>query len=274
MPRHHEIFSPETRNTISSVLMAAKYFSEKAHVVLAGLNPILNKLLNDIKFVIESPQVQHLVCVHTHKTLFHPTLVKVVPHGFTEEDLISNWPRIKDELVARFPLGLDKEFRIDRYIQILDCQTIGSYIAVCRSIYPEIEALLRDEILLEDETWKREWIAKKDSKSRASFQSQQINDLIKNKLTGYELANPSATLDEVGVYTAQFIWVLEKSFEKFDPAKLEDSSRQSFRHLHAHGWSKKATFIDGLNGLLTYDLALQVVAEKLEKNARANEGAI
>jgi hypothetical protein len=268
MVKLKDVLSPEANDA----LMKIQEFHKNVITFIESIRPEFIEFSNKIRLFINQPAVQHVVSVYTCKTLLHPVCIEILPHGFTEHDLKTNWLKIKESLHMRFPESLDNKSRRDRYNQIIECQTIGSYIAVCRSIYPEIESLLREEILLSDETWKDKWLSQDTLKKRQIFQSQQMSDLIKNNLSGFHLADPHAPLGEVGIFTAQFIWFLEKSFESFDPTNSEDHAGKGFRHMHAHGWAEKASFIDGLNGLLIFDLALQTVSELKEKKLERVKG--
>jgi len=205
----------------------------------------------------------------------HPVFSEIFDSKFSVADIQDSWSQIKQYLLQRFPDVLDKNCRKDRYTQILNCQDIESYIAVCRSIYPEIEALLRDELLFGNPDWRAQWKEKKDAGSRRGFERQKFNELVKNPHKIIELADENPGISEIGIFTFWWLGCLEQTFESFDSAKVDDAETKSFRYTHAHGWAKKASFIDALNGLLLFDMTLQIIdvkeADKLQECATGSE---
>lgn len=249
---------------------SAQKLLQEATLFMEKFRPVFQEFLGRIDIIVKKPAIQHIFSVISCKTIPHPIYIELFPNKFEPRNLEVGWKNMRRKLWLRFPENLKDGYREIRYNQILKCQTIGSYIAVCRSIYPEIESLLRDELLLSDMNWRQQWLACETAKERRIFQSQQFNKLVKNELPGFELANSESSLEEVGVFTALFIEYLENTFDSFDPAGTDKNSYKGLRHLHAHGWSKEASFVDGLNSLLIFDLALQTVSQIKENRKNGN----
>jgi len=178
---------------------------------------------------------------------------------------VAHWPQIRTRLYQRFPKNLDKDNRKERLNQIILCQTIGAYIPVCRSIYAELESLFRDELFFNDPEWLSELQSKEDDKKRRNYLSQQFNDVINLRHNKISLFNKNVPLEELDQTLLIFLVFLMDAFESFDPINASESDTKSFRHIHAHGWAKEATFMDGLTAILAYDLALQFVSKVDEK---------
>jgi len=219
----------------------------------------------------QTPNFKRYMSVQQCQTLLHPIYLELFEPEFSMDDIRENWKQIRQKLWKRFPSELDKNSRRERYNQILKCQTIGAYTPVCRSIYAELEALLRDELLFANPEWLAKWEDKVDAKSRTGFQSQQLKSLLENDHPEIKLLDENLSLSDIGECTCAFLFHLQEAFENFDPAKADHKDTKSFRHIHAHGWAKEATFMDALNGLLAFDMALELVAKINKENKQGSD---
>lgn len=222
--------------------------------------PSLEPMMEQLREWTRNPNLRRKLSVYKCKTLLHPIYLEMFEQDFSVEDIQSNWEQIRDSLWSRFPDSLGKDKRKERYEQILNCQAIGAYIPVCRSIYAELEALLRDEILFADPELKAEWENKENPNSRRGYLSQKLKALVTLDDESIKLVDSDMALFELGSCVIEFLIYLEKAYEGFDPAAVSEEETTSYRHIHAHGWAKEASFIDGLNGLLAFDMALQLIS--------------
>jgi len=220
-----------------------------------------NRFAPTIRAILESPNVRFWISVHRCETVPHPVYWEVLDSEFSENDIRKNWRQIRQSLWHRFPRNLDTESRKERYNQILKCQTIGAYTAVCRSIYAEIEALLRDELLIGNNEWLELLKEKSDPQKRRSFQNSELRKIINQNHQKISILKENEDTSNIPPYAYFFLDYLKESFESFDPIESVQNAKKSFRHIHAHGWKKNASFIDGLNGILAFDILLELLAE-------------
>lgn len=240
--------SPELQTIIARYQHQANQITERIEPFINELRRVTENLRPYLELaaqIVQSPVFKYQLFIHNHGIIPHPVLNSLLDSEFTIDNLENNWEEMKNWLYEHMPDSLDKDHRKERYRQILECQTIGAYIPVCRAVYAEIEALLRDEILSGDKN--------------------TFKQLTRNQHPNIKLIDEEATIDEVGWHTCCFLKHLEEAFENFDPAKAENPETKSYRHIHAHGWAKKASFIDGLNGILAFDLAMGLVAKNIEE---------
>lgn len=247
-----DILSPEAQKTLNNAIYASEQIS---HL----LNQIAQPLLHNLSTFLEKPEVQRYMSIVSLELPMHPIYPEIFEGSFGSDDIEQKWPVIKEKLKDRFPEELNKEHRKDRYLEALECQSLSFHMAVCRMVYPEIEALFRDEFLLSDP----EWIEKRDQHQKpSSFQQSQARVLVKNEHPDKPLLDKQLTLRDIDVFTAEFVFRLDEIFGSFEPKNYDHPETKSYRHIHAHGWKKTATFMDGFHALLLYDLALQFVIYK------------
>ncbi len=231
---------------LSDISQRIKIYDEnlrKKFLPIANIfEPIARKSLE----FLQSPQFKFYLDVGKSETFEHEVFIRLFSDGFDKNKLQNDWSRIRTFLKERWPRSLMKDEREERLEQIYKAQDVGSYIAVCRAVYPEIEALLRDEVR---------------SNHAVSYKSS-----IKGNPWGVD---ENATIPEIGFLTASFLLELERCFKSYDPKNnkpdsLKNSKKiKNNRHFHCHGWSKKAEFIDALNALLILDMTMHAI-DKLE----------
>jgi len=259
--------SPELQKTLRDIQKQLERSLKQFEQVMETWRLDLDRPFKQLR---ESPDFRRWRSAEECSTLIHPIYFKLFEPEFSADEVKQNWRKVRSMLWRRFPENLDKDSRRERYNQILKCQTIRAYTPVCRAIYAELEALLRDELLFADPNWKAKWEDKESPDSKKGFQTEQFSKLVKNQHPDIKLVDEGLTLSEVGgIATYTFLLHLEKAFEKFDPAKVDHKETKSFRHIHAHGWAKEASFMDGLNGILAFDLALEIVSNAVEERDRS-----
>ena len=189
---------------------------------------------------------------------------------FDKETLQTRWPEIQEYLWERRKIKLLGEYGEDRYKQLLAAQNVGAYIAVCRATYAEIEGLIREEIFKKDD-FNEEYLKQETDAERRRYTSQQVRKmfLIDGILSDDSVwgIDGDQSWSELGLYTMEFIRQLEGAFKSFDPEDARKNEQKNGdlnnnRHFHAHGWSKRAKYLDGLNALLLFDYAMDVLAKQ------------
>lgn len=197
------------------------------------------------------------------ETFEHEVFFKIFPEGFDKTKLENDWDKIRIFLKARWSDYLMEDSRTkERLEQIYKAQDVGAYIAVCRAVYPEIENLLRKELLLKNDEFSSKFDNEPDKQKRSRLLNEEFSK-IKKSLSIYFGFTEEDSLDQVGILTFIFLYELEKSFESYDPKSnfCNDSKKKlrNNRHFHCHGWSEEATFVDALNALLILDMAMCLI---------------
>lgn len=241
-------------------------FEDTVAKVADKLQPQLIEFQRSLELVSKHPAIKRAVSIERVNTFSHPVYDEFFDTEFTSEEIQENWETIRDWLIERFPESMDSDHRKERFLQFVECQTIGAYVAVCRSVYSEIESVFRDELLLSDPQWVEARNAAQKPRDRRKFQAQETSNLLKNRHTDRKLIDDKVLISDIGPYTLAFVLTLTASFESFDPSEPDRALRYSQRHLHCHGWAKNATFQDGLNALLLLDMSYQFIPELKEKN--------
>jgi hypothetical protein len=223
----------------------------------------IRKQQEEIRRKFDTPHFRRLSSIEQYHCFPHEVLYDLFDDSFQEKDVKLQWRSIRAKLWARFPESLKNGIREENYKQILKCQTAGAYVVVCRAIYPEIEAMFRDEVLLSDVNWRQKWESFEKAHDRRKFQATEFSRLTQNDHDEFELVDGSATIDEIGHFTTFFVLKLSSSFRSFDP---KDTERKHIgaRHLYCHGWKNEASFMDGLTGLLLFDMAARFIATMKE----------
>lgn len=205
---------------------------------------------------------------------YHPLFVNLFGDDFSVNDIQSRWLDIAQYLKDHFPINFfdDCDGVKDRFFQLIDCQTAGFILPVCRSAYPEVEALLRDHILMKDPDFRQSFEDKRDAQARRTFQGQKLKALILNDTAALNLFGWDELIHDIGVHLVFFRDELEKIFDHFDPLQVGENADVSLRHLHAHGYVKRVGFIDGVNALLALDLTIRLVCRRSSKTTGALAG--
>ena len=228
---------------------------------LKKIQPFINlsqELQQSLQQVLKSPEINLLLSFFKSEIFEHELLVNLFPDGFDKKILENNWNKIQISLKNRWPNSLLNVNRKERLEQIYKAQDAGSYIAVCRSVYPEIECLLREEILFKDTEFTSEFHIKSE-KQRSDFLNKNFSPIKKSPYKSFGVSDDT-TLNEIGIFTGVFLWELEECFKSYDPKNnlCENSKKEikNNRHFHCHGWSQKADFIDALYALLMLDMTM------------------
>lgn len=266
MTRLSDFFSPEAIEAMQRASRAVATFEDAVSSVAEKLRPQILEFQRSLELIREHPTIKRAGSIERARTFSHPVYEEFFEAEFTPQEIQKNWVPIRDWLVSRFPEDMDFDHRKQRYLQFVECQNIGAYIAVCRSVYSEIESVFRDELLLADPQWVAARDAEQKPTKRRGFQSKETSNLLKNSHNAKKLIDDETLISDIGPYAASFVLTLTASFESFDPAEPNKAVRQSQRHLHCHGWAKSASFQDGLNALLLLDMTYQFIPELKEKN--------
>lgn len=219
------------------------------------------EMQQSIQQVLKSPKINLLLSFFKSGIFEHELLVNLFPDGFDKKILENNWSEIQISLKNRWPKSLLNNDRKKRLEQIYKAQDAGAYIAVCRAVYPEIECLLREEILFKDTEFLSEF-HKKSEKQRSDFLNKNFSPIKKSPSKSFGVSDDTA-LNEINIFTGAFLWELEKCFKSYDPKNnlCENSKKEikNNRHFHCHGWSQKAEFIDALYALLMLDMTMCLI---------------
>ncbi|WP_420725611.1 hypothetical protein [Hwanghaeella sp. LZ110] len=237
--------------------------AEQLHIRIAPIFRVMEPLmqiLSQMGELFQTPQFRRYASVERSGTILHPIYIDLFEPDFTSDDVRSNWRRIRARLWARFPDSLDTDTRKSRYKEFLTCQTQGAYVAVCRSIYAELEALIREEVLFSDPEWWKALQSELTASARRGKLGRELGGIVKSENQDFPLVNLDQPISPETMCAVAFVNHLEKAFDSFDPTNVDSKPNKAYRHLHAHGWIKEASFMDSLNGLLAYDYALQQVA--------------
>ncbi len=254
--------SPETKamlNQLEETNRKTQKLIDQLRQPNSAVDRFMRSMETGFKELLQSSFYRKIQSIERAGSFFHPMYTELFGSDFSIDDVRHKWNAVQEYLCDRFPAHLDNNNRKERYIQILKCQAIGAYIPVCRSIYPELEALLRDKMLLADPIWKKEWEGKAKPRERISFQSTELNKIVREEHPEKKLLYEDQLPRSEWVVAAEFTNRLKKCFASFDPMELENDGASSARHLHAHGWKTEAGFVDGLNGVLLFDYALQSI---------------
>jgi hypothetical protein len=202
-------------------------------------------------------QQQFLDSCHASDWVPHPLLFRWLGDApvdeTTEETLKSNWSVIATDLTASSRPSVMNPHRCECMRQLLAAQGQGLHLLVCRTAYPEIEALAREYAFNDPEL--RDAIASLPAKKQAA-ELQKVKNSYFDKDTSPLL---QLAIDEVGgmlgfeVAMMLFEKVFASCWTEHD-LPLED--RAVSRHYHAHGYPLDATFKHGLNALLLLDVAM------------------
>lgn len=191
--------------------------------------------------------------------LFHPSFLGYFKGNYCPDLLIKNWDIISQNLLNDFPHNLDNGNRKKRYKEILDCQTNRAYTAVCRSVYVELEALLREEMLLDNKDWLNKYKKHSDIKKKKGFLQQQFSELVKSKHSDIKLHYKTENKFLSMLYCDFVKNVLLKVYCEFDHDDINNRDNKISRHFYIHGWAEDTSIIDGLNGIIIFDYALKIV---------------
>jgi len=246
------------KNSSTNTLNSIAKCGQKIASIVDTFSPIIAPFIT----LAKNKKLQTTLSIFSIKTILHPIYYDLFESIFSETDIEKKWGNIKNLLLERFPENLCNDNRFNIFNELLECQENGHYTAVCRSVYPEIEHLIREELLVADTCWKEKWDSKTEAKHRKGFLQQQFKELIKNNHDDFKIFEEDATLEEIGIMKAEFQLNLETAFETFDPSVSKNEDREGARHQHCHGWKRDSSFMDGLNGLLIFDMAMQYVSEK------------
>jgi hypothetical protein len=193
----------------------------------------------------------------------HPVLYRFFGEKFSslpekeqENCIKERWGEFRELLWDRRPQKLMHNGREERLRQIINAQGAEGYIAVCRSVHPEIESLAR-EYVYRDENFISS-LKEAASKSRAKEINTRVNKLFD------EDASPlgGAYIIEMGGIMAceTMSILLTQTRAEYAPLHEEQGDFSKNRHFHAHGVPYTATHKDGINALLLLDIALQAFA--------------
>lgn len=261
---------PALKKTQESIKVIDENLRKNILPILKILEPIAQKSLE----FLQSPEIKFHLDIERAETFVHEVFVKLFPDGFDKTELQNNWDGIRIFLKERWPNSLMGEDREERLQQIYKAQDVGAYIAVCRAVYPEIECLLREELLFKNNNFLSEFLSKEFKDKRTSFFNTSFSPIKKYPYKKFGFSDDTS-LNEVGIFTASFLDALEKSFESYDlKNNLCENSRKEIknnRHFHCHGWSQKAEFIDALNALLILDMTMFSIDELRKKNNLNNQ---
>lgn len=258
--------SPVTLNKIRESFMI---FERNRNSIIDRLKPLLRKASKYQKYLENTKdQLTFLSSIVNSKTFEHEVFFTVFgldsfSKGFDEKDIEDNWDKIKDFLKKRWPNSLMSNNREERLEQIFKAQDAKAYIAVCRSTYPEIECLLREEILFKNYDFIKKY--KLEDKNSRQLIDKELSKIKKNPNESFGIKE-DISLHEIDICSATFLYKLVDIFESFDPKMAEEENLQNNRHFHCHGWSKKADFIDALNALLILDMTMYSI-NQLEKSS-------
>lgn len=229
---------------LSDISQKIRLYDENLRKKILPISNIFALISQESLKLSQNPLFKFYSDVGKSETFEHEVFVRLFPDGFDKTKLQNNWDRISIFLKERWPDSLMKDDRAERMEQIYKAQDVGAYIAVCRAVYPEIEALLRDEI---------------KSNHKVSYKSS-----IKGNPWGVD---EDSAISEIGLFTASFVLELERCFESYNPKNNKSDSLENAkkiknnRHFHCHGWSQKAEFIDALNALLMLDMTMRSIDE-------------
>jgi hypothetical protein len=266
MTRLPELISPDALERVQQALDSITRFQSEVSQVAKKFQPQMAAFQQSLEAMRRHPAIKRFHCIKEANTFNHPIYDEFFEGDFTPQEIQSEWESIRDWLLGRFPESMDCDDRKKRFLEYIECQNIGAHVSVCRSVYTEIEALFRDELLLSDPEWVAARDAQKNPSQRRRFQTVETYSLLKNDHLEKKLIDEELLISDIGPYTATFILTLISSFQSFDPASPNTRARQSERHLHCHGWAKTASFQDGLNALLLLDMTYQFIPEMKEKN--------
>ncbi len=154
--------------------------------------------------------------------------------------------------------------------QLLRAQGEGLFLLVCRSAYPEIEAIAREYI--RDNSDFSAQIAGLSSKEGANKIRNARQKLFSE--TDSLLMNLSIT-DLGGILGVEVTaMLLEKVFAScWSEDDLDEQDRAVSRHYHAHGYPLDAAFKDGLNAILLLDAAMHAFDALKRSNESPMEDA-
>ncbi len=244
----------EIRKKLKPILNLANVASEKIQPLIR----VSQELSQSLRQSLKRPEINLLLSFFKSEIFEHKLLIDLFPDGFDKQILENNWNMIQISLKKRWPDSLLNVDRKERLEQIYKAQDAGAYIAVCRAIYPEIECLLREEILFKIDGFLTNFHSESEQK-RKSFYDNKFSEIKKSLYKVFGVSDDTP-FNEVDIFTASFLYELEKSFISYDPKNnlCENSIKEikNNRHFHCHGWSQKAEFIDALNALVILDITM------------------
>ena len=214
--------------------------------------------LKDGRLVDLVRRQQFLESCREHGWVPHPSLYTWIEDGAlndnTEEFLHSKWDSIAKELTETARPSVTTPHRAECIRQLLHAQGERLFVVVCRSAYPEIEALAREHI--QEDPDLRVQVAGLSPKERArriSSERQRFFSRDRSPFLGLSISDLGGML---GVEVATML--LDKVFARcWSEDELSEEDRAVSRHYHAHGFPLDATFKDGLNAILLLDAALR-----------------
>lgn len=266
-------FSRKNEESIKRINLHFQAFAKNTEQARLRIRPFLEQMQAASEKITQNQHFQLWARCKQAGLNLHPMFTELFVGQFDQNILQKDWRKIRAYLWRRRSVVLIGSDGENRYKQLLSAQTAKAYIAVCRATYAEIESLVRDE-LFKDEDFLKKYSEKNNAGKRRRYTSSKVGNIMSSK--GNKKSHSIWGIDgdksihEVGIYTWFFVTQLEECFNSFDPddaqTNIDDSQNLNRnRHFHAHGWSKSATFIDGLNALLLLDLTMNVLGEKEER---------
>lgn len=196
----------------------------------------------------------------------NPILLEIFGDELNLNSLQERWSDIRKIFWEKRPRTLMLKGREKRFEEFLCAQDQQLYTCVCRSVYPEIEKIIR-EAIVSTETFQDRYLEKDTEKARRSFVQSKTREAINIETSPFFDLNQPWSMD--CFYTMEFYQSLEETFKQFDPQEVNENETMlnNNRHYHAHGWSDQTDFIDGLNALLLLDYAMEFFSEAISNNA-------